>query len=363
MDDPYRILGVDRGSAPDEIKRAFRQQALRFHPDRNPDDPQAEASFKEVTWAYELLSDPLKRMQYDRLGRVYTGPKGPSWAEDPADLREIFDRLMTEAFGSNPFTRDRDRHGNDLRYTVSLTLEEVARGTEREVSFERMIACDECGGSGVQSRAEKVLCDECGGSGESRRRGLLRARGRCKACKGEGYVSATPCETCDGDCRLPIHARVKVKVPAGVEVGQRLKVSGRGNAGVRGGNTGDLFVVVDVERHPYFQRDRHDVYCKLPVSFAQLALGADAPVPTLLGKAVIRIPPGTQPEQVLTLVGHGLPRPRGGRRGDQRVRVVLEVPRALDESRRDALLVAAAATDPGDTPLRRQVLDLLDEMG
>ncbi len=362
MDDPYRILGVGRDAGPEELKRAFRQLALRFHPDRNPDDPAAEARFKQVAWAYELLSDPLKRMQYDKLGRVFTGPGGPSWADDPADIGELFDRVMTEAFGSNPFKRDRNK-GNDLRYTVALSLEEVGRGGERELSYERMVPCEECAGAGVESRAEKVLCSDCGGSGESRRRTLLRPGGRCRTCKGEGYVSATPCAACDGEGRTSVAARVKVKIPAGVEMGQRLKVRDMGNAGRRGGKTGDLFVVVDIERHSYFQRDRKDIYCRLPVNFAQLALGAEAPVPTLHGKAVIRIPAGTQPDQVLTLRGHGLPSPRGGRPGDQRVRVVLEVPRTLDDARRAALTDAASATDPGETSLRRQVLDLLDEMG
>lgn len=361
MADPYRILGVDRSANPDELKRAFRKQALRYHPDRNPHDPGAEERFKEVTWAYELLSDPLKRMQYDRLGRVYTGRRGPSWAEEPADIAELFDRLMTEAFGSNPFKRDR-RHGDDLRYTVSLTLAEVANGVEREIDFERHVLCEACRGAGVEARADKVLCKDCGGSGEARRRTLLRPSGRCRTCKGEGYVSATPCEACEGEGRVVSEARVKVKVPAGVEVGQRLKVREMGNSGRRGGKTGDLFVVVDIERHPYFHRDKSDVFCKLPASFAQLALGAEVPVPTLHGKAVIRIPPGTQPDQVLTLRGHGLPSPRGGRPGNQRVRVVLQVPRELDDTRRAALEQVAGITDPGDTPLRRQVLDLLDQM-
>ncbi len=362
MADPYRILGVDKGAGPDELKRAFRKRALRYHPDRNPNDPDAEERFKEVTWAYELLSDPLKRMQYDRLGRVYTGQRGPSWAQEPADIAEVFDRLMTEAFGSNPFKRGRSRHGDDLRYTVSLTLEEVAEGTEHELHFERQVTCESCEGAGVEARAEKVLCKDCGGSGEARRRTLLRPSGRCRTCKGEGYVSATPCKACAGDGRVPRDAGVKVKVPAGVEVGQRLKVRGMGNDGRRGGKTGDLFVVCDVRRHEYFHRDKSDVFCKLPASFAQLALGAEVPVPTLRGKAVIRIPQGTQPDQVLTLKGHGLPLPRSGRRGDQRVRLVLEVPRELDDARREALERFAGFTDPGVTPLRRQVLDLLERM-
>jgi len=364
VDDPYRILGVPRGASPEDVKRAFRRLALQYHPDRNPDDPVAEARFKEITAAYELLSDPVRRFQFDRFGNVFSRGGSPPFDADAGDIREMFDRLMTEAFGSNPFRNlGRSRQGEDLRYNVSVTLGEVASGASREISFERQVTCERCAGAGTETRAGRIVCPDCGGSGEARKRGLLRLGSRCRTCRGEGYVGADECSSCGGDGRTPRASSVRVKVPAGVESGQRLKVRELGHAGRRGGPPGDLFVVVDVEDHPYFQRDERHLYCKLPVRFTDLALGTDVPVPTLEGQALIRIPPGTQPDQVLTLKGRGLPGPRGGRSGDQRVRLVLEVPRELDAAARSTLQAAADAADPGVTELRRQVLDLLGEMG
>ncbi len=364
--DPYSTLGLGRDASPDDIKKAFRRLALRYHPDHNPGDATAEQRFKEVTQAYELLSDPVRRFQFDKFG--FSRASGPSWNADPGDLREVFDRLMNEAFGSNPFkdfrpwrTQDAGPTGEDLRYSITVSLQQVASGTTRELSFTRKVTCAECNGSGADGRSERVLCTHCGGSGESRRRTLLRRGGRCKHCKGEGYVAAARCSSCAGDGRTPVEAAVRVKVPAGVESGQRLKVKAMGNEGLD--DTGDLFVVVDVMDHAYFQRDKRNVYCRLPVTFTDLALGAELPVPTLDDRAVVRIPAGTQPDQVLTLKGHGLPGPRGGRRGDQRVRLVLEIPRVLDPEARENLERLAGAATPEPTPLRRQVLDLLDEMG
>jgi len=362
--DPYRTLGVDRGATPDEIKHAFRRLALRHHPDRNPGDREAESQFKEVTAAYELLSDPLKRMQYDRLGQVYTGSGKPGFSGDVPDIRELFDHLMQEAFGSNPFRgrKDGPRPGENLRTSLRLPLEEVATGTEREVSFERQVACKACGGTGRKVRRERTLCPDCGGSGESRKRSLLRGTGKCRTCRGEGYVRTEPCDDCGGNGRKASQAALTIKVPAGVNSGQRLKVRKKGNVGQRSGSVGDLFVVVDVEEHPYFQRDGRHIYCRFPVSFAQLALGSELEVPTLGGPAVIQVPPGTQPDQVMTMKSRGLPGSRGGRPGDQRVRLVLEVPTDLTASQRSAIAAAADATVPSPTRLRRQMLDALEKI-
>ncbi len=369
--DLYEILGVDRRASPDELKRAFRKQALRYHPDRNQDDPRAEARFKQVNHAYEVLSDPLKRLQYDHLGPAFERRTAGAWRPpDDIDVRELFDRLMKEAFGSNPFRRrkDRKRQGEDLRYTISVPLEEVASGTEREVSYTREASCSACSGSGTQRPTEKTICPDCGGSGENRNRGLLgRVRptgmGKCRTCSGSGFVESTPCSACGGEGRTSEEASIRVKVPAGVETGQRLKVAGMGNAGVRGAASGDLFVVVDVEEHPYFQRRGRDTHGRLPVSFPDLALGREVEVPTLQGKARIRIRPGTQPDDVLAIPGHGLPGPRGGRPGDHQVTLVLEVPTDLDDDQRAALEAMAddLVADPGE--LREQVLDLLEKMG
>lgn len=369
--DLYEILGVHRRAAPDDLKRAFRKQALRYHPDRNPDDPAAEARFKEVNRAYEVLSDPLKRLQYDHLGPAFGRTSAGPWrTPEDVDIRELFDRLMKEAFGANPFRRrkDRRRRGKDLRFTVSVELEDVAEGTEREISYTRQVPCEACHGSGTQRPTEKMICPDCGGSGENRRRGLLglarhTGLGKCRSCRGSGFVESTPCPECAGEGRVREDASVRVKIPAGVETGQRLKVREMGDAGVRGARAGELFVVVDVEEHPYFQRRGRDVYGRFPVSFAELALGREVDVPTLQGKARIRIRPGTQPDDVLAIREHGLPGPRGGRAGDHQVTLVLEVPTDLDDEQRSALERIADDVLADPTELQGQVLDLLGKMG
>jgi molecular chaperone DnaJ len=370
--DLYEILGVDRRAAPDDLKRAFRKQALRYHPDRNPDDPAAETSFKEVNRAYEVLSDPLKRLQYDHLGPAFSRTSAGPWRPpEDVDVRELFDRLMKEAFGTNPFRRrkkDRKRRGEDLRFTVSVELEDVATGTEREVSYLRQVSCEACHGSGTQQPTEKTICPDCGGSGENRQRGLLglvrnAGRGKCRSCHGSGFVESTPCPECAGEGRVPEDASLRVKIPAGVETGQRLKVKEMGNAGVRDARAGELFVVVDVAEHPYFQRRGRDVYGRFPVSFAELALGREVEVPTLQGPTRIRIGPGTQPDDVLAIRGHGLAGPRGGRAGDHHVTLVLEVPTELDDVQRAGLEQLADDLVADPTELRHQVLDLLGKMG
>ena len=345
----------------EEVDRKASQLRLR----RSDIVRMALYAFLEGSPAHENM--PSGKTPYERvehlLGSVDSGiPDLGSRHEEY--LREAFDRLMNEAFGANPF-KDlgrKSRNGEDLRYNIAVSLSDVAQGTEREIGYRRRVKCDSCGGSGTDGRAARVLCSECGGSGEARRKPLLRRSTRCPKCRGVGKVSATPCGDCGGDGLVPHESRVRVRIPAGVQSGQRLKVRDMGNQGQTGGTTGDLFVVVDVEEHPFFQRDQRHVYCRMPVSFADLALGVDLTVPTLREPATVRVPAGTQPDQVLTLKGHGLPGPRGGRAGDQRVRLVLEIPRDLAPEARETLESARSALDPGPTELRLQVLDLLDEM-
>ncbi|MCK6527107.1 J domain-containing protein [Myxococcota bacterium] len=325
--DLYGVLGVARKATADEIKRAYRARAREFHPDRNPGDAEAEARFKQVTVAYEILSDPVRRAQYDRFGRVLSG-RG---AGAEGDLGEVFDRLFREVFGANPFRRDGTSRGDDLRYTVTVTLEEAARGVEKEISYRRKEACPRCAGSGASTALGQTLCPACGGSGEDRASGRLLRRGRCGRCRGSGYLPSAPCAPCAGRGLVDADLSLKVKVPAGVDTGQQLQVRGKGNRGRGADNreAGDLLVVVNVREHAFFKRHGLDVHCELPLTFAEAAAGADLEVPTLDGPTTIRIPPGTQPAAVFTLRGRGLPPLRGGRRGDLHVRAVLEVPSVL----------------------------------
>jgi len=277
--DLYKLLQVDRSVGPDELKRAYRKQALKFHPDRNPGDAEAEQRFKEVTYAYDVLSDGLRRTQYDRFGRVFSDGRdaGPFGVHEDVNLSDVFGRVFKDLFGGNREKTD-GRRRQDLRYTVTITLEEAARGTEKQVSFDR--------------------------------------------------------QTESGDKQ----ERLKVKVPPGVDTGQKLKVRGKGAGGAS--KSGDLYVVVNVGDHSYYRRRGMDVFCDVPVTYAQALLGAELEVPTLFGTSIIRLPPGTQPGSVLTMKGKGLPRLKGGgpRAGDQFVKVTLDLPTAIDEPTRKGLL-------------------------
>jgi len=280
--DLYELLGVERAANPEELKRAYRKQALRFHPDRNPGDLEAERRFKEVTWAYQVLSDAVRRAQYDRFGRVFTDGRsqGPFGTAEDIHLSDIFGSVLKDIFGSRKRNKRSGASVQDLRYTVTIRLEEAARGVEKEVRFTR--------------------------------------------------------KTPDGTVH---NEHLKVKVPAGIDTGQKLKVRGKGSG--KGDQSGDLYVVVNVADHEYFRRRGQDVFCDVPVTYAQALLGAEITVPTVFGNSVIRLPQGTQPGAVLTLKGKGLPSlsGRGKRRGgDQYAKVVLDMPTSLDERVKESLL-------------------------
>ncbi len=337
--DLYALLGVPRTASDADIKQAYRHKAREFHPDRNPGDADAETRFKEVAFAYDILSDPEKKLQYDRFGRVFTGRAGQGgggpFPQGDGDLGETLGRVFKDLFGSNPFRRS--ERGDDLRYTITLTLEEAARGMEKEIQYRRKEACTTCKGSGARNASGRVLCNACGGSGEDRSssppRGLLGRRGKCSFCQGVGTVPAERCEVCSGRGLLDVEVSLKVRVPAGIDTGQQLQVKGKGNrAKGSADNTplGDLMVVVNIREHAFFQRHGTEIFCDLPLSFADAALGAQVEIPTLESRATIRIPPGTQPGAVFTLKGRGLPTVKGpSRRGDLHVRTILEVPSQL----------------------------------
>lgn len=343
--DYYEILGVDRTASADEVKRAYRRLAMQFHPDRNPDDPSAEESFKEAAEAYEILRDPETRERYDRFGHagVRGGARGAAYDFDLSDALRAFMRDfggLDDLFGA-PRQRRRRRgplRGSDVQMRLQVTLEEVATGVEKMIRAKLLQTCKACGGKG-SAKGEPGRCPVCGGTGEIRQAqrsifGQFVSVHSCPRCGGEGTIVTDPCRVCDGEGRVREDRRIKVKIPAGVETGNYLTLRGEGNVGPRGGPPGDLLVVVEVERHEVFDRHGDDVMMELPVSFPQAALGAEIEVPTLRGSAALEIPPGTQPGDVLRLSGEGIPHLGSDRRGDQLVQIHVWVPSRLTTEER-----------------------------
>jgi molecular chaperone DnaJ len=356
--DYYNILGVERSGSNDDIKKAYRVLARRWHPDRNPDDADAETRFKDITEAYRTLSDPDKRIRYDRLGPLYTEDGRPP---RPEDLNAVVGTMWNNLFRRR--TKDR---GEDLRYTVSVSLEEVASGAEKEIVVPRLVRCRTCGGEGADPDGGRKPCEACKGSGRASGPRLLRSD--CYHCSGRGFTVERACPDCAGDGRKAIEDVLRVKVPSGVATGQKLKVVSKGNAPRGSGEPGDLFVIVSVADHPLFRRRGDDVMLELPLTFAELALGADVTVPTLEGITTIRIPPGSPPGKVLRLAGRGLPPlgkadggPSSNQRGDLHLQLVLEVPAGLEDTQRQQLEAWAAALPRGSHPRRAQFDQLVQE--
>lgn len=343
--DFYNILGVGRDATPDDIKRAYRSLARRWHPDHNR-GPDAEARFKDITEAYRILSDPDERARYDRLGPLYTADGRPP---TPEDLNEVVGSVLGGLF------RRRGREpGEDLRYTISLTLEEVAQGVEKEIVVPRRVRCRTCGGDGARPGDGRETCTVCRGTGKATGPRLFRTE--CYHCDGRGYTIAHACPTCDGAGLTTVDDALRVRVPAGVATGQKLKLAGKGNAPRGSGPEGDLYVIVNVADHALFRRRGEDLVVDLPLTFAELLLGADVEVPTLEGTTTIRVPAGSPPGKVLRLGGRGLPRVGRGDRGDLHLQVVLELPEGIDDTQRQALADWASALQPSAHP-RRAVFD------
>jgi len=349
--DYYEVLGVDRSATADEIKKEYRRLARQFHPDVNK-APDAAEKFKEATEAYEVLSDPEKRAAYDRFGHAaFEGPAGGGGAGaggggfDPfggfADLgfEDIFDAF----FGGGGRRRARGPvRGADLRYDLELDFEEAAFGIETEISVPRVEVCPHCHGNKAEPGTPIRTCPECGGTGEVRRvqqtpLGRLVNVHTCPRCRGEGQTVETACRECRGAGVVRRTRRIRVKVPAGIEDGQRIRLAGEGEAGERGGPPGDLYVFVTVRPHPFFRREGRDIHCEVPISFVQAALGDEIEVPTLEGTATLKIPEGTQTGTVFRMRGKGVPDVRGFGRGDQYVTVKVVTPTHLTDEQRDLL--------------------------
>ncbi|MEW6430604.1 MAG: molecular chaperone DnaJ [Myxococcota bacterium] len=332
--DYYEVLGVERNADADSLKRAFRKAAMQYHPDRNPGDKHAEEKFKEASEAYEVLSDPDKRARYDRFG--HQGVEGFQSGFNTVNINDIFGEIFGDIFGGGRRGRQRNR-GADLRYNLELTFEEAAFGTEVNVKIPRPKRCAECDGTGSKSKHMRT-CPTCGGAGEVRyTQGFFAVARACSQCNGSGQVVSDPCKACKGEGVVDSVSELSVKIPAGVDTGTRVRLAGEGEPGEHGGPPGDLYVVVHVKEHPLFHREEYEVFCEVPISFVQAALGAQLEVPTLDGMVKMKIPEGTQSGKIFRLKGKGVPHLHGNGRGDQHVRVIVETPQNLSSKQRELL--------------------------
>lgn len=337
MKDYYGILGVPRDASETDIKKAFRQLALRHHPDRNPDDKEAEEKFKEINEAYSCLSDPEKRANFDRFGTVEG--VGAGFGAFTTGFSDIFEDIFGDFFGT--FTgqrRVRPTKGNDLRYDLEITLMEAAFGTEKTIEVPKWESCTECHGTGSAPGKGPVTCSNCKGTGHVRfQQGFFSISKTCGKCNGTGKIITDPCKSCKGQGRVKRVRTINVKIPAGVDTGSRLRITGEGDPGFYGGPPGDLFVVLNIEEHPFFKREGNEIFCEVPISFPQAALGAEIEVPTLDGTSKIKIPPGTPSGRIFHIKGTGLTKVGGHIKGDQIVRVYVDVPKKLTPRQKELL--------------------------
>ncbi|HEY0181145.1 MAG TPA: molecular chaperone DnaJ [Dokdonella sp.] len=332
----YEVLGVARTASEDEIKKSFRRLAMKCHPDRCPDDPTAQEKFKEAKEAYEILSDAHKRALYDQHGHAaFEG--GAGRAGGFHDVGDIFGDIFSDIFGMGGAGRGRARRGSDLRYLLELDLEEAVFGVEKKIEVPTLVECTHCSGSGSEDGKVSV-CATCRGQGRVRmQNGIFSIQQTCPHCGGAGKVVATPCRECAGEGRVRDERMLSIKIPAGVDSGDRIRLAGQGEAGPSGTVPGDLYVEVRVREHPIFQREGDDLHCEIPVRFAQAALGAELKVPTLEGETQITIPPETQTGRLFRLRGKGVKSVRSGRTGDLICRIVVETPIRLTAEQRDLL--------------------------
>jgi molecular chaperone DnaJ len=367
--DYYEVLGVGRDASPAELKSAYRKLALQYHPDRNPDSPHSEERFKEASEAYGVLSDPEKRAAYDRYGHAGVnggaGFGGFSGFEGNVDLNDIFGDFFGDLFGATGGGRRRSRaqRGSDLREDLSLTFEEAVFGATRSLKVRRNVTCPECGGSRAEKGTSPQTCPQCDGRGQVRyQQGFFTVARTCSNCGGSGQVIKDPCRHCKGRGRVIKDAVIEVNVPAGVEDGTSLRYQDRGEAGTFGGPSGDLYVVLHVEDHDFFERDGYDLYCTVPVSFTQAALGAEIEVPTLYGPHKLRIPEGSQSGTTFRIRGKGVPVLNSKAKGDLHVRMVVQVPEKLTRRQRELLLELDSLTKVENKPQKGGLLSKVKDI-
>jgi molecular chaperone DnaJ len=341
--DYYEVLGVPRNAPEAEIKKAYRRLAMKYHPDRNPDDKTAEAKFKEAKEAYEVLTDAQKRSAYDHFGHAGVDPSAGAGAGGfnagaGASFADIFGDVFGDIFGTGRRGGSQVYRGADLRYNLELSLEDAVRGTEVRIRVPTWLHCETCAGSGAKPGTSATTCATCGGHGQVRmQQGFFSIQQTCPSCRGAGRVIRQPCPDCQGQGRVRDTKTLSVKVPAGVDEGDQIRLAGEGEAGENGGPAGDLYVVIRLKPHPLFKREQDDLYCDIPMSFAVAALGGDLEVPTLDGRATLKIPPETQSDKVFRLKGKGVKNVRTGQIGDLYCRVNIETPVKLTKRQKELL--------------------------
>jgi molecular chaperone DnaJ len=371
--DYYEILGVPRTASDEELKKAYRQLAMKHHPDRNPNNKESESRFKEASEAYAVLTDKAKRAQYDQFGHVEgNGSPGADFGGfgQGAPFGDVFGDIFSDFFGGQ--TRGgRGRggalRGSDLQYNMDISFEQAAFGHATEVNIPRLETCDACGGLGAKSSKDVEVCGYCHGTGQMRiQQGFFSVATTCSHCRGQGRIIRAPCPKCHGEGRTRKTHKLRVTIPAGVDTGHKLKLSGEGEHGVQGGPAGDLYIAINVQPHPFFQREDADILCEVPITFVQAAMGGDIEVPTLEGKVELKVPPGTQSQKVLRLRGKGIAQIRGGGRGDQYVRVIVEIPNSLSPKQKELLKQFADSESEAEQrkhyPLKDKFVQKIREM-
>src|SRR5262245_38731630 len=366
--DYYEVLGVERGAGEEEIKKAYRKLALKYHPDKNPGDKGAEEKFKELGEAYEVLCDPHSRAAYDQYGHAAFDRRAGGFGRgtaggfhDPFEIfREVFGggSIFEDLFGGGRSDPSGPQRGDDLRYDMEITFEEAAHGCEKEISVNKLETCGHCSGSGAEAGARARTCPSCGGRGQViSSRGIFSIAQTCPQCQGAGRIIDRPCKDCRGSGRVERASKIKLRIPAGVDTESRLRSSGNGEAGFRGGPPGDLYVFIHVRPHEIFQRDGDDLLCEVPVSFVHAVLGAEIQVPTLDGTGSIKIPPGTQPGTTFRLKGKGVKNIQGYGHGDLHVRINVEVPTHLSPAQKAKLEEFAQMCNARESPISQSFFE------
>ncbi|MFN2287239.1 MAG: molecular chaperone DnaJ [Chromatocurvus sp.] len=338
--DYYETLGVDNDADDKDIKKAYRRVAMKYHPDRNPDDPDADAKFKEATEAYDVLMDREKRQAYDQFGHAGVDPSmgAGSGGFGGGNFSDIFGDVFGDIFGGGRGGRAGPQRGSDLRYTLDISLEDAVRGTTVEIRVPTLTVCDTCNGSGAKKGSSPTTCSTCGGIGQVRmQQGFFQVQQACPTCRGRGTIISDPCTSCRGQGRVEKTKTLSVKVPPGVDTGDRIRLSGEGEAGPDGGPAGDLFVQMSVKAHPIFERDGKNLYCEVPITFVDAALGGELEVPTLDGRVKLKIPAETQTGKLFRLRAKGVQPVRGGGVGDLLCRAVVETPVNLNKRQKELL--------------------------